>query len=72
MPLLQRSPAAPDQTTTNAVYFNFNVPKHGFKSRARWEDGKFIVEAGSLTYDKWASTAALGYLIAFDIGHVGF
>ncbi len=51
------SPAAPDQTATGAVYFTFEVPKHGIKSRARWEDGKFIVEAGSMARDKWASSA---------------
>ncbi|TDE36324.1 GIY-YIG nuclease family protein [Antarcticimicrobium sediminis] len=52
------SPASPDQTTTDAVYFTFNVAKHGITSRARWEDGKFVVEAGSLTREKWASTAS--------------
>ena len=51
------SPAAPDPTAIDAVHFTFEVPKHGIKSRARWEDGKFIVEAGSLAREKWASTA---------------
>jgi len=52
------SPAAPDQTTTGAVNFTFEVPKHGIRSRARWEDGKFIVEAGSLARAKWSSSAS--------------
>ena len=52
------SPSAPDQNTNDAVYFTFEVPKHGIKSRARWDGGKFIVEAGSLARDKWASTAS--------------
>lgn len=52
------SPSAPATTSTGAVHFTFNVPKHAIKARARWEDGKFIVEAGSLARDKWASTAS--------------
>lgn len=51
------SPAAPAPTTSGAVYFTFEVPKHGIKARARWEDGKFIVEAGSLARGKWSSMA---------------
>lgn len=53
------SPAAPvaAPTTGGAVHFTFDVPKHGIKARARWEDGKFIVEAGSLARDKWSSAA---------------
>ncbi|MBI6630733.1 GIY-YIG nuclease family protein [Pontibaca salina] len=51
------SPSAPDQTSSSAVYFTFDVPKHGIKSRARWEDGKFIVEAGSMARATWASSA---------------
>lgn len=52
------SPAAPDQTASGAVYFTFDVPKHGIKARARWEDGKFIVEAGSMARDKWVSSSS--------------
>jgi hypothetical protein len=52
------SPASPEQTSNAAAYFTFNVPKHKIRARARWEDGKFIVEAGSLAREKWASTAS--------------
>lgn len=52
------NPTAPETTKDGAVYFTFDVPKHAIKARARWEDGKFIVEAGSLARDKWASTAS--------------
>jgi hypothetical protein len=52
------SPASPERNSGSAVYFTFDVPKHGVKARARWEDGKFIVEAGSLAREKWASTAS--------------
>jgi len=51
------SPAAPAPTKSAAVYFTFEVARHGVKARARWEDGKFIVEAGSLARGKWSSTA---------------
>ncbi|HBB82460.1 MAG TPA: DUF4357 domain-containing protein [Sulfitobacter sp.] len=61
------SPAAPDKTTGSAVYFTFEVPKHGIKSRARWEDGKFIVEAGSMARDKWASAGSHpSYQVLFE------
>ncbi len=36
------SPSAPDRNTTDAVYFTFDVLKHGIKSRARWEDGNSL------------------------------
>lgn len=52
------SPAAPEQTSNGAVHFSFEIPKHKIKARARWEDGKFIVEAGSLARKQWSSTAA--------------
>lgn len=40
-----------------ATYFTLDVPKHGVKARARLEDGKFIVEAGSVARKAWASTS---------------
>ena len=52
------SPASPEQNMSSAVNFTFDVPKYGIKARARWEDGKFIVEAGSLARDKGSSNAA--------------
>jgi len=52
------SPAAPEQKSSEAVVFTFEVAKHGIKARARWEAGKFIVEAGSTARNKWSSTAA--------------
>jgi hypothetical protein len=51
------SPAELAPTTSGAVYFTFEVPKHKIKARARWDDGKFIVEAGSLARGSWSSTA---------------
>lgn len=51
------SPTAPAPHTPGAVYFTFEVAKHGIKARARWEDGKFIVEAGSLARGSWSSAA---------------
>lgn len=52
------TPAATAPAASGAVFFTFDIQRHGIKARARWEDGKFIVEAGSLARDKWASAAA--------------
>jgi len=52
------SPSVPAQTSADAVHFTFRVPRHGIMARARWEEGRFIVEAGSLARATWASTAS--------------
>lgn len=52
------SPSAKAPVASGAVFFTFDVPKHGIKARARWEEGKFIVEAGSLARAEWSSTAS--------------
>ncbi|MDE4063793.1 GIY-YIG nuclease family protein [Phaeobacter gallaeciensis] len=52
------SPSSPERTSSDAVFFTFEVARHGIKARARWEDGKFIVEAGSKARIKWSSSAA--------------
>lgn len=51
------SPAARGPVASDVVFFTFDVPKHGIKARARWEEGKFIVEAGSLAREKWLSAS---------------
>lgn len=52
------SPTATAPVENGTVFFTFAVPKNGIKARARWNDGKFIVEAGSLARDKWSSSAS--------------
>lgn len=50
-------PSSPAPTSSNAVHFTFKVAKHGIEARARWENGEFIVEAGSKARSTWASTS---------------
>lgn len=51
------SPASPERTSPGAVHFTFEVARHEITARARWEEGQFIVEAGSRARSTWASAA---------------
>lgn len=52
------SPASLEKPNVGAMFFTFEVPRNGIRARARLEDGKFIVEAGSIARKAWSSGAA--------------